>query len=573
MPRLIKRHRKKLLLLLFLLIVLAGWIFWNRTQRVDMAAYVPAEALAFIEVDDLAAITSGIEESEAWRRLAPPLGAPSNLLPHRWLITLARWTGIGSADAVLAARSQIALVISQPQATQSGNELTIKPLAALVIETHTMPRRMRPTLEKHVEQLANRIYGQATVTRKQVDAIELIEWSAPGAQRQLVLAFVDTLAIVGNDESMVLNCVNVRRGRRAAITSDPRLAEARQRVAAPNSNLFGFIPKAGVKPAIQAWALSRAGNSSDASVAVQLISATFGNLIDSFAWTSSFSNSGSEDRCFVALASGVADQLRTSISPEIRNTEDAFQFVPHDAVSVTSYRFRNAESLWRDLNAVISSHSDVVGAIAGRPLLRSSLEPYGILDPDAFFSAAGPRLQLIRLSNEAPAVLLTETFDKATLKKVAQLRLGVNSKTESVGEVELMISAKENWGAAFVGNYFLMGPADSLQRCLSARAQSQSITTNEAFRRAERVIDQTMPLVSVSFASEKQSAISFVELFSKQDRSAFSTSGEAIQQNAQALPLSVSVTILKDSGFEWSGRSSFGILGSIFTTFAPTRSR
>ena len=121
--------------------------------------------------------------------------------------------------------------------------------------------------------------------------------------------------------------------------------------------------------------------------------------------------------------------------------------------------------------------------------------------------------------------------------------------------------------------YFLMGPADSLRQCLSARSQSKSITTSEGFRRAQKPIDQTLPMISVSFTSEKQSAISFVELFSKQERSAFSTSSEAIQQNVQTLPLAVSVTILKDGGLEWSSRSSFGILGSLFTTFAPARPR
>jgi len=573
MPRLLRHRRIKLFLLIFLLVAAVGWIYWNRTQKVDMTARVPADALAFIEANDLPAIAAGIEESEGWRKLAAPLGAPPNLLPHRWLIKLARWTGIGSADAVLAARSQVALVISQPQTTQTGTELTIKPLAALLIETHTAPRRMRPALEKHVEEFANRIYGQPTLTRKQVDGVELAAWSAPDGQRQLVLTVVDTLAIVGNDESIVLNCADVRRGRRAAMNSDPRLAEARQRLGATDSNLFGFIPKAGVKPAIQAWALSRAGNSADAAVAIQLISNTFGNLIDSFAWTSSFSNSGSEDRCFVALASGVPDQIRNSISPEVRNTEDAFQFVPVDAVSFTSYRFRSADGLWRDLNAVFSSRSDVVAAIAGRPLLRSSLEPYGILDADAFFSAVGPRLELIRVGYEGPAVLVTEIFDKAALRKVAQLRLGANPKIESVGEAELMTSTKDNWSAAFLGSYYLMGPADSLRQCLSARSQSKSITTSEGFRRAQKPIDQTLPMISVSFTSEKQSAISFVELFSKQERSAFSTSSEAIQQNVQTLPLAVSVTILKDGGLEWSSRSSFGILGSLFTTFAPARPR
>src|ERR1044072_6578806 len=178
MPHLINRHRKKLLLLVFLVLVVCGWLFWNRPKKDDMAAYVPADALGFIEVNDLDALAQGIGGTEAWRTLAGPLGAPSSLLPQRGLIQLARWTGLGTAEAVLAARSQVALVVTHPRAMEDSTTHTIKPAAGLCTETHTQQRLMRPVLDMQVERLAQLFYGQPKFARKLIADADLGVWSS-----------------------------------------------------------------------------------------------------------------------------------------------------------------------------------------------------------------------------------------------------------------------------------------------------------------------------------------------------------------------------------------------------------
>lgn len=537
-----------------------------------MAALAPADTLAFIEANDLPALASGIEDSEAWRALAGPLDAPSSLLPHRWLVRLARWTGLGPIDAVLAARSQVALVFTQAQASQDENTLTIKPLAALIIQTHTSQRRMRPALEKHIARFAEKAYGQPSLVRKQLDGVDLAVWSSTDNTRHLVLAFVDTIAILGNDESVVMRCVDVRRGKQQPLSVDKQLGQLRQQVSAPGVSLFGFIPKAGVKPVIQAWALSRAGGSSDAATVVRLISSTFGNLIDGFAWTARFDHNGVEDRFFISLSAGVAEKFRNNVSPEPFRL-DEFSYVPNDASSVTSYRFRHPDGFWRDLNAVVSSHADALGAIASRPFLRSLLEPYGIDDADVFFAAAGAPMQVIRLETGTPAVLVAGSFDRPILRKLVQRRLGDKPKTEILGETEIMLSPANNWSAAFEGNRFFTGPADAVRRCLSAKAQSQSVISVESFRRAQSYIDVSVPIFALSFANDRSAAISFVELFSSKERSAFSANAASIQGGAQSLPYAVSATVIKPDGIEWTSKSSFGLIGSLFTSFAPENSR
>lgn len=551
--------------------IAGGWLYWNRVAKDDMAAHVPADSLAFIEAGDLTAITQGIEESQAWKQMGPPLNAPASLFERRWLIGLARWTGLGPIDAVLVARSQVALVFTQAQATQSDDTLTIKPLAALVIQTHTSQRRMRPALEGHIEAFARKAYGQPSLTRKQVDGVDLAQWSSADNTRHLVYAFVETLAIVGNDESVVMSCVDVRRGKRPGLSGNLQLAQVRQQLNASTSPLFGFIPKAGVKPIIQAWALSRAGSTSDAATVVRLVSSTFGNLIDAFGWTARFDQNGVEDRCFVALTEGVAEKLKTSAFPEPVNLNE-FSYVPPDIASVTSYRLRNPDVFWRDLNTIVSSHADVLGAIAARPFLRALLAPYGIEDADAFFSSVGPPIQIVRMTNSTPSVLIANSFDRPGLRKVAQMGLGAKPKAETMGDTELLLSTIDNWSAAFDGNSFLTGPADSVRRCVSARANSQSVNSLDSFRRAHAFVNVSAPIMAITFTNDGQAAISFVELFSRHERSAFAANAPAINLASQNLPYAVSVTMMKGDGIEWTSKSSFGLLGSLFTSFAPEKS-
>lgn len=556
----------------FALAVIAGWFYWNWPRRADMAAYVPADCLAFVGADDLVELADGIGSSEAWTKLAAPLGARSRLLPNRWLIRLARWTGIGSSDTMLFARSQFAIVFTGVEESAADATLQVKPLTALIIETHTTQRRMRPTLERHVEDFA-RAHGQPLLLRKQIDDVDLAEWSSSDGARHITLAFVGTVAIVGNDESSVLRCVDVRRGKRASLLGNQQLEHARAQVDAAGAPLFGFVSKTGVKPILQTWALYLFSSSQNATTIAPIFSNIFANLIEGFAWTSRFTEGGAEDRCFLELSDGVADNLRGSAVPEDRAPSNEISFVPPDAYSVTVYHLRDVERFWRDVNATVSSHADVVGAIAARPLLRSLFSPYGINDPDAFVSAVGTRMATIRLEESAPSVLVAGAFDPPSLRKLAQQRLGPTAKTETVGDAELMLSSSDNFAASFADEHFLTGTGDAVRRCIQAKTRSQSLASVDAYRRSQRLIDSSLPIIALTFTDDRRPAISFVELFSPSERSAFSTNASTIDQASRSLPYAVSVTMLKGNGFEWTSRSAFGVFGSLAIKFAPENAR
>lgn len=552
--------------------LIAAWFYWNRPFRADMAQYVPADCLGFVEVDKLPEFVNGMEGAQAWQLLAGPLRARSYVRPNRWLVQLARWSGFGSTETVLAARSQLAVALIATETTEADTTVTIKPMAALVIETHTTQWRMRPALERYVERFARRVYGQPVLVRKQIDGNDLAEWSSPDGARHIVTGFVDTVAIVGNDESSVLRCIEVRRGKRPALAGNESLGDLRKLVDAPNSSLFGFVSRSGVKPFLRAFALSRATADPDSVIGARILADITANLTEGFAWSMRFVDGAVEDRFFIPLAEGVADRFRNSLIPEGRPASGELAFVPPEASSVSIYHFRDLEAAWRDLNVAVSSHADLLGAIASRPLLQGLLKPYGIDDPEMFVHAVGTRIEIVRFEeNFSASVLISEALDHESLRKLAERRLGPRPKIETVGEAEMILSNSDNWSAGFADDHFLIGPADAVRRCLQAKSQSQSLKSVDGFRQAQRIVDVSLPITIVTYSNEQQAAISFVELFSQDHRSVFSSNAPAIDEASRRLPYAVRVTLLKGTGFECTSRSSFGLLGSVFVKFAPER--
>src|SRR5215510_12521026 len=211
-PTLLTRRRTIFAILLLSALFCVAWALWNYPRQVDMSSYVPADCLAFIESNNIADLADHISATDAWKNLAGPIGAKEKLAPNRLLLGVARWTGIGSAEAVIFARSQVGIVFTEPRTTQTGNVLTVKPVAALIIETHTTKTRMRPAIEKAVSGFADRIIGAATRQESETNGAEIIQWASEDRGRQLLMAFVGTARIVSNDESLLLRCVNVRRG-------------------------------------------------------------------------------------------------------------------------------------------------------------------------------------------------------------------------------------------------------------------------------------------------------------------------------------------------------------------------
>jgi len=566
---LINRRRAGIIIIALLAGLSVAWIYWIRPQKTDLSQFAPVDSLALVEANDLGAIVGGIEQTHAWQALAVPIGAPSRISPNRWWIALARWTGIGSIDAILFARSQVVVVFSGAEGSQAGNTLTIKPLTTFIVETHTSQSRMRATVERHLEDLARRIYKDPVFVRKTIENLEFTEWTSADGTHQIVFTFLGTAVIVGNDETSVLHSIRARLGNGPSLRDVAEFKDVRHRTQSSDAAIFGFVSQGGIKSLLQAYALSRSDSSADAITGARIFADTFGGVIKNVGWAASFRDGMVEDRCSVDLADGVANKLRSSAIPDRGPDLTNLQFVPAGSHSISLYQLHDSASFWAELNAVVSSHADLIGAIATRPMLKSLLKSYGIDDPDAFSRAIGTRIQTIKVDENSPSVMVAESFDRQALRNIAMRRLGQNPKSERLGDAELLLSSTDNWAAAFVNNYFLIGPSDMVRRCLLTQSPGSALSTTEPFRKSQSHVDVSLPIIALTFTNEERAAISFIESFTHQQRSAFATTGPEIDQATKHLPLALSAAVLGDSTIEWTSRSSFGLGGSLAGQLFP----
>ncbi len=217
----------------------AAWLWWNRPQPIDMAGYAPADALVYLECNSLLHAVDAIASTDAWKELSPLLGKAGSP-PNRWLTRAISWTGIGPTRAVIIARAQLATVMLDLGAKEAGETLTIKPEAAILIETHTPERRIRPTVEEALKLFAEQSYRQPTLKKTEVNGTEILIWSATTSERQIVATIDGTLVIIGNTERAVRTCLEVRRGQRPSLKNQPEMQQMRMHLKASDSLAFGF---------------------------------------------------------------------------------------------------------------------------------------------------------------------------------------------------------------------------------------------------------------------------------------------------------------------------------------------
>jgi hypothetical protein len=568
---------RRLLLLAGVLVLMAAvWLWWNRYQRVDMAAYVPAETLVYLEANSLPDITSAVTTTDAWKALAAPAGIRPDMGDLGWLSRVAMWTGVGPAEAVVFSRAQVAVAVLGFDAADAGETLKVKPRYAVVIETHASSARARAVIEKRVGDFALRAYAEPRVERRQMDGAELITWNSPSGERRIIAAVVESVAVIGNDEGAVRACLAVRRGEHQSLAGDAQLEAMRERVSGHGALAFGYVSSPGAARLLEVGATIYAGRFMEDPRAQGAMAATLpqmaGKILGSLGWSSHMTGGIVEDRYFLSLPASVTARLRDPLIPPETTSAGASEFLPADTFSLSRYNLRDPEAAWRGLNGALISQLDTLGAFIVSQFMEVALKPYRIDQPDTFLRAVGSEIVTARLDNSgASTVTIVEARDEKTLRELVVRRLGAASKTERVGDAQLLVSADEERGAAaFLNGRLLLGAAVDVRRCLEARAKGATLNQAVPFKEAARLASMNSPASVLTYTDDKESARTFI--------TAIATQRGASRQPFRAtefelalgqLSYAVSATRLIEGGFERTTRSSFGQFGTLAAQFAP----
>jgi hypothetical protein len=559
-----------------LILVSAAWVWWNRPPTSDMADYAPADALVYLECNSLLDVVDAISGTDAWKELNPLSGTRGTQPPNRWLTRAISWTGFGPTRTVILARAQLATVMLDLGAKEQGQTLTIRPEAAILIETHTAEQRIRPTVEEALRLFAEKSYRQPALRRIEVAGSELLVWSAPTSERQIVASIDGTLVIIGNSERAVKTCLEVRRGQRPSLTTHTELQQMRRQLTGAGTLAFGFISSSNAARLFAIGAPLLFGRSPGDARFDQVIGSSTGKVLAGVGWSSRGSLGGIEDRYQFSLQSTLVSRLQEEFRP-INTPIRVIDMLPNNVHSVSVYRFANPAVTWQTFGTALSSQLDTLSAMLVSTLLKSALTPYGVEDPEKFLRLVGPELSTVRLTSEtAQSTLVAEVRDQSSLRRVLFGPDESRLKHSAIGEAELIETPGKTIAVSFLKGMVLIGPPTDLQLYLQAATTNR--TTPDGIRKLEHFLARSNSASVVSYTREGDQVMKFIQAIYRAsgettgagESTDLSRSAE-LSRKIEQLPYSATETKLGDHGFERITRSSFGQFATLVPLLFPER--
>jgi hypothetical protein len=563
----------RLLAILLVLILLIGiYLWWNQPKKVDMAGYVPADSMVYLELNSLTDVAGSLMNTDAWRQLSVYVGIESDQQKGRWLTEWARVTGIASTKSVIVARSQAALVLLEINPASSDTTLDLKPLAALVIETHTSSARIKPAIEQLLGDFARRNFGQPSVERVTNDQGDFLKWESPDGKRRIVLLIDGSTAIIGNDERAATACLAAHKGQRPSLAHQPDIEEIRGRVRASDALAFGYVSSANAARLLAALTPAIFGQVPEESQFQKLLAVSSAKVLGSIGWSSRPFVGGIEDFYFMSVKSVLIERLRPALKSTVQPQHHAWSLLPVDTYSVTNYDFADSSAAWLALNTAVSSQLDTLGAILFSTLSKASLAPYGIDEPETFLRAIKPEILTAKVeATSERSVVVAGIADQEALRKLVTRQFGPTPRTEHIGDRELIISVDERSAASFNNGYFMLGSPEDLRRCLSSANQTDASFASPVAATKYSTEAQDSPAV-VTYTQDSERIRALLAAVARL-RGPSSVLSVDVESQIKKLPYAVTETKLGDFGFERRTRSPLGQFSTLISLLSSDTKR
>lgn len=563
--------RRRLWILVFaalVLAVIAVWLWLVRPEKVDMAAYAPADSLLYLEANRPLEVVEAVAETDAWRAFEKIMGAPPSAPRSHLLESFVRWTGIGPIQSVILSRAQVAVVITDLGTTESEDTLKLKSEGAILIETHTAEGRIRLPFEQALRTLAEKTYGRPTPRRVTIDGVEFIEWIAPDSSRQIVGAVAGSLVIIGTSENVVRNCLAVSQGRRPALKSDLELNRLRLQLAGDHALSFGYVPAGNSARLLAVGIPLLLGRAPGDSEFQRLITTGAAKLFGSLGWSSRPYMTGIEDRYLIDLQPSVVARLKPNFG-STGITSQMQRLVPNDVYSVTSYRFAEPAAAWQSLKTAVSSQVDALSTIVISTLLKSALLSFGIDDPETFLEAVDGELLTLRLDENAErSILVAGVRDRAILREMITKKMSLSPRFDGEQHVEMFEDSAGDFAVSLTNEFVVLGAPADVRRYAETRGASAAKLSAENLKKMSFFSSSLSAANVVTYTNDEGRVRSFfVTLLAAKGAPAVAST--RIEDAIAGLPYSVTETTLGSGGLERTTRSPLGQFSTLLPLLFP----
>lgn len=559
-----------------------GFFLLRRPTRIPMERYVPAGALAFLEIDSVSDLADGLTGTTAWRELAPVLGLSSQIRQVGFLADLVGRTGLGPDEAVIIGRAQLALAItgieSQTGETEDGPYIHLKPDFAVIIESHLSPSAAARLVRERAPVLAERVYGESIEAETQDHGgSELLIFRGPGSGHQLIASSAGSVMIIANKIEAMQACLDSIEGRLPSIAGETTLVQMRPEVD-HDAAVFGYVTAQGIRKLFEIWPGLLAGRSAAPETAnsfADLLQHISDQAAVGLLYSSEFKDRGVTERYLTALRPEIAEALASPLKPASGASFRLLNSIPEGIERLTLLDAPRAGELPERLLKQLSPNLDVVAGVALREFVINLRKQYALEPSDSLGDSAGDEIAFVNLGDQGPLAMLMIANDKARLLPLVTrylARKGATVTTEVVQGTETMVSSDEDRrGAAFVGDTLVLATRDQIAKLLSARSAGETIDKDEYLKRilAARPSNSSV----VSYRPGVDDAALLMLALSKLTR-VTDGSPELLKQDSarkamDRFPRSVSFTEFRDDGVYVEARSavgSYSLIGSLVKT-------
>ncbi|HMG36944.1 MAG TPA: hypothetical protein VKM94_23640 [Blastocatellia bacterium] len=559
-------------------IAATAYIALRRPPLVPMERYIPAQALAYLQVDSLADVTRGLTGTIAWREIAPLLGISSQWQQAASAAELIGNTGLGPDEAVLVARAQCAVVVTDLEvdsgSTEEGPFVHLTPRASLVIETHFSPERAARLVRERAPLIASRLFGDINQTTESYKGQDFIVLTGRTPRQVLVAASIGSVVILANGYQPARVCADSIAGRTPTLSNDSSVQTARSSVAR-DSSVFAFVTRAGLQKLVQLAPimLGRETSAESVGAAVSLLEHLAEQAADGVSYSAEFVEGGVREKYLWSLERQVAEGIAEAAKASRDRPLDLLAMVPDSVPEVTLVNIDGLGALPERLLEQLAPRVDVVIALALRELVISLRKEYGLTGSQKLDDAIGSELVLIDFGDGESRAMLFRVLDRSKLdgplKRYLSKKAGrVSSRTEDGVEI-LTGDDEEGKAAAFSGEFLILGTQEQIKEVLGPSAHGAG-GQGSAVAGIKKVLGSAPATASmVSYRESATAAGDFMLSVSKllrvTDGSKEILARQEIRDALSRLPRAKVFTEFRDSGIyteSWSPIGRFQLLSS-----------
>jgi hypothetical protein len=557
-------------LALVVALVVAGLFVLRRAPRALMERYVPADALAFMEIDSLADLVDGLTNTRAWSELAPVLGLSSQIRQVGLVTDLIGRSGLGPDEAVVAGRAQFAIAItgieSNTGETDEGPYIHLKPSFALIIETHTNPETASRLVRGRASMIAQRIYGESVVEHSDdYRGVQLLIFEGPGTGHQLVASSVGSVILVANQAGAIKQCLDAIAGRSATLAEDSELKQRRPEVGRDPS-VFAYVTPSGIEKLVQLWPLLIAGRSAEPdsiSVFADLIEHLSEQAGAGLLYSLEFDGDGVTEKYLTVLRPQVAEALTQPLKSASAANFESLAMIPRGIESLTLLNVENAGELPERVLKQLSPAVDIVTGVALREFVINFRKEYGLEPSDSVGDAIGGEIGLVNFGDDQPRAMFLRVNDRSRLAPMVNRYLTRNASitNEKHNGTEIQVASDDDRrAAAYAGDFLVLGTRDQIVKIIETNAKRDG---QDGDARLKKVLSTRPANASiVYYRARVEDAGRFLLAISKltrvTDGSLELLDRDSARKALDGLPRSISFTEFRDYGAYTQTHSAVG---------------